>query len=123
MSRSGGEMTVTTVFVANNTASTVMGGINLKIDQDRGETTTRMVVSSVGPGDSGMYSCVPPGSHPASVRVHVQKGDYKAAIQQGGLGDTANISSQTSPLSMTFFFFLLFLLFFLLPTSFLDLNS
>lgn len=39
-----------------------------------GESVTRLVVSSVGPGDSGMYSCVPPGSHPASVRVHIQKG-------------------------------------------------
>jgi len=33
-----------------------------------------MSVQSVGPGDSGMYSCVPPGSHPATVHVHVQKG-------------------------------------------------
>ncbi|XP_071550358.1 zwei Ig domain protein zig-8-like [Panulirus ornatus] len=59
------------------------GGVNLKIDRGRGETTTRLVVSSVGPGDSGMYSCVPEGSHPATVLVHVQKGDHEAAIQQG----------------------------------------
>ncbi|KAK8728450.1 hypothetical protein OTU49_009310, partial [Cherax quadricarinatus] len=65
------------------------GGVNLKIDRGRGETTTRLVVSSVGPGDSGMYSCVPQGSHPATVLVHVQKGKHEAAIQQGGLNAAA----------------------------------
>ncbi|KAG7161540.1 Zwei Ig domain protein zig-8-like 9, partial [Homarus americanus] len=30
------------------------GGVHLKIDRGRGETTTRLVVSAVGPGDSGM---------------------------------------------------------------------
>ncbi|XP_071535605.1 zwei Ig domain protein zig-8-like [Panulirus ornatus] len=72
------------------------GGVNLKIDRGRGETTTRLVVSSVGPGDSGMYSCVPQGSHPATVLVHVQKGEHEAAIQQGGLGETSSSSSSIS---------------------------
>ncbi|KAK4309594.1 hypothetical protein Pmani_018783 [Petrolisthes manimaculis] len=49
------------------------GGVNLRVDTNRGETTTRLVVRAVGPGDSGMYSCVPQGSHPATVVVHVQK--------------------------------------------------
>ncbi|XP_053650781.1 zwei Ig domain protein zig-8 isoform X1 [Cherax quadricarinatus] len=71
------------------------GGVNLKIDRGRGETTTRLVVSSVGPGDSGMYSCVPQGSHPATVLVHVQKGEHEAAIQQGGL-DESNSSTPVS---------------------------
>ncbi|XP_047479443.1 uncharacterized protein LOC125032390 [Penaeus chinensis] len=69
------------------------GGVNLKIDRGRGETTTRLVVSAVGQGDSGMYSCVPPGSHPATVRVHVQKGDHEAAIQQSGVSGASNGSS------------------------------
>lgn len=69
------------------------GGVNLKIDRGRGETTTRLVVSAVGQGDSGMYSCVPPGSHPATVRVHVQKGDHEAAIQQSGVSGASSGSS------------------------------
>ncbi|XP_064103361.1 uncharacterized protein LOC135213310 [Macrobrachium nipponense] len=72
------------------------GGVNLKIDRGRGETTTKLVVSSVGPGDSGIYSCVPQGSHPASVLVHVQKGEHEAAIQQGGLNAASILSA--SPL-------------------------
>ncbi|XP_045591404.1 zwei Ig domain protein zig-8 [Procambarus clarkii] len=93
------------------------GGVNLKIDRGRGETTTRLVVSSVGPGDSGMYSCVPQGSHPATVLVHVQKGDHEAAIQQGGLG---GVSGSSIPLSsFSLLFALLFLLSFLL---FLDID-
>nr|XP_045624364.1 uncharacterized protein LOC123774258 [Procambarus clarkii] len=79
------------------------GGVNLKIDRGRGETTTRLVVSSVGPGDSGMYSCVPQGSHPATVLVHVQKGEHEAAIQQGGL------SAAPSPASVSLFLSCLFL--------------
>mgnify|MGYP001949099380 CR=1 FL=1 len=47
------------------------------MDPGRGETVASMSVLSVGPGDSGMYSCVPPGSHPATVHVHVQKGREK----------------------------------------------
>ncbi|KAG7164243.1 Zwei Ig domain protein zig-8-like 15 [Homarus americanus] len=74
------------------------GGVNLKIDRGRGETTTRLVVSSVGPGDSGMYSCVPQGSHPATVLVHVQKGEHEAAIQQGGLNVASSATSFSSPL-------------------------
>ncbi|XP_071517035.1 zwei Ig domain protein zig-8-like [Panulirus ornatus] len=88
------------------------GGVNLKIDQGRGETTTRLVVSAVGPGDSGMYSCVPPGSHPASVRVHVQKGDHEAAIQQGGLDESKSVSTASLP-HPYLPLFLLFLLFYL----------
>ncbi|KAK8392393.1 hypothetical protein O3P69_014629 [Scylla paramamosain] len=49
------------------------GGVDLKIDRRKGQTTARLVVSAVGPGDSGMYSCVPQGSHPATVLVHVQR--------------------------------------------------
>nr|XP_053646970.1 LOW QUALITY PROTEIN: zwei Ig domain protein zig-8-like [Cherax quadricarinatus] len=101
------------------------GGVNLKIDQSRGETITRLVVSAVGPGDSGMYSCVPPGSHPATVRVHVQKGDHEAAIQQGGLDDTAASSSSTHLLPGTHlsFLYFLFLLFLSSPSLFHDLQA
>ncbi|XP_069157668.1 zwei Ig domain protein zig-8 [Procambarus clarkii] len=83
------------------------GGVNLKIDQGRGETTTRLVVSAVGPGDSGMYSCVPPGSHPATVLVHVQKGEHEAAIQQGGLDEAASASSQVASSSLIILLILL----------------
>ncbi|XP_068210382.1 uncharacterized protein [Palaemon carinicauda] len=72
------------------------GGINLKIDSGRGQTITHLLVSSVGQGDSGMYSCVPTGSHPATVRVHVNQGENEAAIQQGGLDDTSCASCPRS---------------------------
>ncbi|XP_042230501.1 zwei Ig domain protein zig-8-like isoform X2 [Homarus americanus] len=90
------------------------GGVNLKIDRGRGETTTRLVVSSVGPGDSGMYSCVPQGSHPATVLVHVQKGEHEAAIQQGGLGE----SNSSTTISSCFLLLFLFLI-----TSFICVDS
>ena len=47
---------------------------SLQMNTPTGKTTTSLSVSAVGPGDTGMYSCVPPGSHPATVLVHVQKG-------------------------------------------------
>ncbi|XP_069957604.1 uncharacterized protein [Cherax quadricarinatus] len=53
--------------------SSARGGIKLKIDHEKGETTARLVVNTVRTDDSGMYSCVPPGSHPASIRVHVHQ--------------------------------------------------
>ncbi|XP_037789703.1 uncharacterized protein LOC119585143 [Penaeus monodon] len=61
------------------------GGVSLKMDRGRGETTTKLVVSAVGPGDSGMYSCVPQGSHPATVVVHVQKDTYFTAVFNGSV--------------------------------------
>ncbi|XP_064122841.1 uncharacterized protein LOC135227010 isoform X2 [Macrobrachium nipponense] len=72
------------------------GGVNLKIDRGRGQTITHLLVSSVGQGDSGMYSCVPTGSHPATVRVHVNQGENEAAIQQGGLDETSCASCPRS---------------------------
>ncbi|KAK8392465.1 hypothetical protein O3P69_014670 [Scylla paramamosain] len=66
------------------------GGIKLKIDHQRGETAARLLVSGVAAKDSGMYSCVPAGSHPASVRVHVHQGKQEAAIQQSGLNITSS---------------------------------
>ncbi|XP_071550357.1 uncharacterized protein [Panulirus ornatus] len=75
------------------------GGIKLKIDHERGETTARLIVETVGIQDSGMYSCVPSGSHPASVRVHVQQGEQEAAIQQGGLNVTSS-SVGVTPLTV-----------------------
>ncbi|XP_047741218.1 uncharacterized protein LOC108671876 [Hyalella azteca] len=71
------------------------GGVELKGDEAKGQTDATLRVWSVGPGDSGMYSCVPQGSHPASVLVHVQKGDREAAIQQGGLDSSSEASSSS----------------------------
>ncbi|XP_076036242.1 uncharacterized protein LOC143022120 isoform X2 [Oratosquilla oratoria] len=72
------------------------GGVNLQVDKIEGKSTARLLVSSVGEDDSGMYSCVPPGSHPATVRVHVQKGEHEAAIQQGGISRGSSLY-RTSP--------------------------
>ena len=47
-----------------------------QINNQNKTSTATLLISAVGPGDSGMYSCVPPGSHPASVLVHVQKGKF-----------------------------------------------
>ncbi|KAF2349983.1 Immunoglobulin-like domain [Trinorchestia longiramus] len=67
------------------------------VDRQKGVTRASMSVFSVGPGDSGMYSCVPPGSHPATVHVHVQKGEHEAAIQQGGLSESLSSTAPPAP--------------------------
>ncbi|KAK8727102.1 hypothetical protein OTU49_009946, partial [Cherax quadricarinatus] len=53
----------------------------------------------VGSNDSGMYSCVPAGSHPASVRVQVHQGKQEAAIHQAGMNETSS-SSLSAPFSV-----------------------
>ncbi|XP_064080059.1 hemicentin-1-like isoform X2 [Macrobrachium nipponense] len=68
------------------------GGIKMQMDRPRGETTSRLTVKDVKVDDSGMYSCVPSGSHPATVRVHIHEGENKAAVQQGGLGESSSSS-------------------------------
>ncbi|XP_069957602.1 zwei Ig domain protein zig-8-like [Cherax quadricarinatus] len=85
------------------------GGVDLQIDRGRGETLTQLVVTSVGRGDSGMYSCVPDGSHPATVLVHVQEGEHEAAIHQGGLNHSST-STRPSPSLHILHSHLLFLL-------------
>ncbi|XP_068242641.1 LOW QUALITY PROTEIN: zwei Ig domain protein zig-8-like [Palaemon carinicauda] len=77
------------------------GGIKMQMDHERGETTSRLTVRNVRTEDSGMYSCVPSGSHPATVRVHIHEGENKAAVQQGGLDETSS-SSAVSPASLLF---------------------
>ncbi|XP_068236936.1 uncharacterized protein [Palaemon carinicauda] len=68
------------------------GGIKMQLDHERGETISRLTVRDVKADDSGMYSCVPSGSHPATVQVHIHEGENKAAVQQGGLGETSSTS-------------------------------
>ncbi|XP_071535768.1 uncharacterized protein [Panulirus ornatus] len=94
--------------------SSARGGIKLQIDHEKGETTARLVVESVGPEDSGMYSCVPPGSHPASVRVHVHQGKQEAAIQQGVMNETS-ASTRLAPFTLVPCLLLLLLLLLCLP--------
>ncbi|XP_069164045.1 uncharacterized protein [Procambarus clarkii] len=98
------------------------GGIKLKIDHDTGETTARLVVEKVGAEDSGMYSCVPAGSHPASVRVQVHQGNQEAAIQQAGMNETSS-SSTLAPLSLLSHLLLLLLLLLYLPQAFFCLHT
>ncbi|CAL4215217.1 unnamed protein product [Meganyctiphanes norvegica] len=73
------------------------GGVRL--DSEGSVTRATLIISSVGPGDSGMYSCVPQGSHPAAVLVHVQKGEHKAAIQQSGVSSSRTVSPFSSTCS------------------------
>ncbi|KAK7078180.1 hypothetical protein SK128_009566 [Halocaridina rubra] len=89
--------------------SSPRGGIKMQMDRKKGETISRLTVKSVTMEDSGMYSCVPSGSHPATVRVHVHEGETKAAVQQGGLDETKSSSSPTL-LPFCFLFFASFLL-------------
>ena len=48
--------------------------LSLQMDREKGETNSRLTVKNVNVDDSGMYSCVPSGSHPATVRVHIHEG-------------------------------------------------
>ena len=47
---------------------------SLQFSPEGTELSTVLRVSSVSSADSGMYSCVPNGTHPATVLVHVQTG-------------------------------------------------
>lgn len=47
-----------------------------QIDHGSGVTLARLEVAGVQTADEGVYSCVPAGSHPASVLVHVHHGQF-----------------------------------------------
>ncbi|XP_066979450.1 opioid-binding protein/cell adhesion molecule-like [Macrobrachium rosenbergii] len=78
------------------------GGIKMQMDHERRETTSRLTVRNVRTEDSGMYSCVPSGSHPATVRVHIHEGENKAAVQQGGLEESSSSSGGAGPCPSSF---------------------
>ncbi|XP_042863489.1 uncharacterized protein LOC122247873 [Penaeus japonicus] len=92
------------------------GGIKIKINHASGETTSRLKVTSVERDDGGMYFCVPSGSHPASVLVHVtHDGENEAVIQQGGLEDKSSFAVP-APSSLPFIIPFLLLLLLALPS-------
>ncbi|KAK8386188.1 hypothetical protein O3P69_010722 [Scylla paramamosain] len=90
----------TLIYWYHNTAllrySSPRGGVKLKIDHANGVTLARLEVGDVRATDSGVYSCVPPGSHPASVLVHVHHGEQDAAVQQERINTTTSSSSLIS---------------------------
>ncbi|XP_047471439.1 uncharacterized protein LOC125026883 [Penaeus chinensis] len=99
------------------------GGIKMKIDHASGETTSRLTVTSVEREDGGMYFCVPSGSHPASVLVHVtHDGENEAVIQQGGLEDKSSCAVP-APSSLPFIVPFLLLLLLSLPSLLFDIPA
>ncbi|XP_045127483.1 basement membrane-specific heparan sulfate proteoglycan core protein-like [Portunus trituberculatus] len=71
------------------------GGIALQTEKNPTTTVSRLRLSAVTPRDSGRYTCRPDTGGFASVLVHVQSDQPRAAVQQSG-HNTA--SSHTTPL-------------------------
>nr|XP_045596620.1 zwei Ig domain protein zig-8-like [Procambarus clarkii] len=58
------------------------GGISLQVEKTGEQTTSRLLLSSVGTSDSGNYTCLPVNAPTASVSVHVNSDELRAAVQQ-----------------------------------------
>ncbi|XP_037791415.1 zwei Ig domain protein zig-8-like [Penaeus monodon] len=61
------------------------GGISLQVEKTGDRTTSRLLLSTVRNTDSGNYTCVPVNAPRASVYVHVNTDELRAAVQQGGV--------------------------------------
>ncbi|XP_069989646.1 uncharacterized protein [Penaeus vannamei] len=61
------------------------GGISLQVEKTGDQTTSRLLLSSVHEEDSGNYTCVPVNAPKASVSVHVNSDELRAAVQQEGV--------------------------------------
>nr|XP_053637609.1 zwei Ig domain protein zig-8-like [Cherax quadricarinatus] len=58
------------------------GGISLQVEKTGEQTTSRLLLSSVRMSDSGNYTCLPVNAPTASVSVHVNSDELRAAVQQ-----------------------------------------
>nr|XP_053647479.1 neuronal cell adhesion molecule-like [Cherax quadricarinatus] len=61
------------------------GGISLQVEKSGEQTTSRLLLSAVKESDSGNYTCVPVNAPTASVSVHVNNDELRAAVYQGGI--------------------------------------
>ncbi|XP_069989770.1 neuronal cell adhesion molecule-like [Penaeus vannamei] len=66
------------------------GGISLQVEKTGDRTTSRLLLSTVGNTDSGNYTCVPVNAPRASVYVHVNTDELRAAVQQGGVSHASD---------------------------------
>ncbi|XP_018014585.1 zwei Ig domain protein zig-8 [Hyalella azteca] len=66
------------------------GGISLQTEKTATRTVSKLLLSSVQPGDSGRYSCRPHSGGLASVTVHVQADQQQAAVQQSSFNTSIN---------------------------------
>ncbi|KAG7164630.1 DNA-directed RNA polymerase II subunit RPB1-like 16, partial [Homarus americanus] len=66
------------------------GGISLQVEKSGEQTTSRLLLSSVRETDSGNYTCVPVNAPTASVSVHVNNDELRAAVHQGGISLAAH---------------------------------
>ncbi|XP_042235871.1 zwei Ig domain protein zig-8-like [Homarus americanus] len=85
------------------------GGISLQVEKTGEQTTSRLLLSSVTTSDSGNYTCLPVNAPTASVSVHVNSDELRAAVQQEDF-----ILSSSSHLHDSPFLLLLLLVFLLL---------
>ncbi|XP_050734580.1 basement membrane-specific heparan sulfate proteoglycan core protein-like [Eriocheir sinensis] len=76
------------------------GGIELQTEKAPQATMSRLRLSSVTPRDSGRYTCHPDTGGYASVLVHVQSDQPRAAVQQSGQNTAAPspVAASASPL-------------------------
>ncbi|XP_047489595.1 zwei Ig domain protein zig-8-like [Penaeus chinensis] len=77
------------------------GGISLQVEKTGDQTTSRLLLSSVHEEDSGNYTCVPVNAPKASVSVHVNSDELRAAVQQEGVNGAAFVSPSPGELLQT----------------------
>ncbi|XP_047489137.1 uncharacterized protein LOC125039341 [Penaeus chinensis] len=65
------------------------GGIALQVEKSGDQTTSSLLLSSVRDSDSGNYTCVPVNAPTASVSVHVNNDELRAAVHQGGISSAS----------------------------------
>lgn len=61
------------------------GGISL-VTEKGALTTSRLLVQNAIQNDSGVYTCAPSNTSPATAKVHILNGEKPAAMHHGACG-------------------------------------
>ncbi|XP_045611758.1 zwei Ig domain protein zig-8 isoform X5 [Procambarus clarkii] len=71
------------------------GGVSIQTEKSTRRTVSKLMLSSVDPGDTGEYSCSPTDLQPAVVTVHVQDGAawYTTGSREPGAGSQQRMSA------------------------------
>ncbi|XP_063879153.1 kin of IRRE-like protein 2 [Scylla paramamosain] len=57
------------------------GGVSVEIEKTPTRTTSKLFLTRAAKADSGNYTCAPHDAQPATVHVHVVRGEESAAVQ------------------------------------------
>ncbi|XP_068247529.1 zwei Ig domain protein zig-8-like [Palaemon carinicauda] len=61
-----------------------MEKVRVSVESHNGSTVSTLTLENAQPANSGTYTCNPSNATPASVRVHVLRGEHPAAMQTNG---------------------------------------